>query len=136
MSISDQITDLINQEVQKKVQEALSNYADVISKSYKIPLNLLLRDIPKNITTDINTVDNNLCIGIRKGNIRCKMTGKYEGYCRHHFIQKRKIEPILILQKTTNTQQQSQESQLPERVCQTAPSTPRIRPLIDYRAIL
>jgi hypothetical protein len=99
MSLAEQIEDLVDQEVNKRVQEALSNYADMISKSYKIPLSLLLRDIP-NIKSNMPSVDISAttCLGLRSGNKRCKMNGKYEGYCRHHFTQKQKAQPIKIIQ--------------------------------------
>jgi len=100
MSLSERIEDLIEQEVKKQVQEALSNYADMISKSYKIPLSLLLRDIPNALVTDTprGDISSTACLGLRAGNKRCKMNGKYEGYCRHHFTQKQKIQPVKITQ--------------------------------------
>ena len=99
-SLTEKIEDLIEQEVNKQVQEALSNYADMISKSYKIPLSLLLRDIPNVKPRDQTTCDVSAgtCLGLRSGNKRCKMNGKYEGYCRHHFTQKQKIQPVQITQ--------------------------------------
>ena len=127
-----QLADLINEEVQKKVQEALSNYAESISKSYKIPLNLLLRDMPTN--SDVPIVEMG-CLGIKKGGIRCKMQGKYEGYCRHHFMQKEKIKPIKISQ----SQEQLHNHGIPPlyrddcSACVAGPSQPK-RPLIDYSA--
>jgi hypothetical protein len=93
MSLSQQIEDLIEQEVSRRVNEALSKYADMISKSYKIPLSLLLRDIPEGVS-EISTTTT--CLGVRAGNKRCKMNGKYEGYCRHHFMQHQKTQPVKI----------------------------------------
>ena len=99
-SLSEKIEDLIEHEVKKQVQEALSNYADMISKSYKIPLSLLLRDIPNMKPRDpiSSEATSGMCLGLRAGNKRCKMNGKYEGYCRHHFTQKQKIQPVQITQ--------------------------------------
>jgi hypothetical protein len=92
MSLSQQIEDLIEQEVSRRVNESLSKYADMISKSYKIPLSLLLRDIPEGVS-DISSTT---CLGLRAGNKRCKMNGKYDGYCRHHFMHHQKTQPIKI----------------------------------------
>jgi hypothetical protein len=92
MSLSQQIEDLIEQEVSRRVNEALSKYADMISKSYKIPLSLLLRDIPEGVSEISSTT----CLGLRAGNKRCKMSGKYDGYCRHHFMQHQKTQPVKI----------------------------------------
>ena len=47
-SLSEKIEDLIEHEVKKQVQEALSNYADMISKSYKviyIPILIKFQDL-------------------------------------------------------------------------------------------
>ena len=98
MSLAEQIENLVDQEVNKRVQEALSNYADMISKSYKIPLSLLLRDIPNVVPRETPSSDtsSSTCLGLRAGNKRCKMNGKYEGYCRHHFTQKQKTQPVKI----------------------------------------
>jgi len=105
MSLMEQIQALINQEVQKQVNDMLTAYAENISKSYKIPLALLLRDIP--VSGEKNSSGQgqghgpcagpNMCLGLKKGNIRCKMSGKYEGYCRHHYSQKQKLQPVKIL---------------------------------------
>ena len=130
-----QLADLINDEVQKKVQEALSNYAESISKSYKIPLNLLLRDMPTN--SDAAPIVDMCCLGVKKGGIRCKMQGKYEGYCRHHFMQKEKIKPIKISQ----SQELFHNHGIPPlhrddcpACAQAGPSQPKRRPVIDYSA--
>ena len=128
-----QLADLINDEVQKKVQEALSNYAESISKSYKIPLNLLLRDMPTNSDTPIMDM---CCLGVKKGGIRCKMQGKYEGYCRHHFMQKEKIKPIKISQSFHNhgiPPLYRDDCPACATAAQAGPSQPK-RPLIDYSA--
>ena len=135
MSISDQIADLINQEVQKKVQEALSTFAETISKSYKIPLNLLLRDIPNSSST--TTI---YCLGIKAGGIRCKMQGKYEGYCRHHFMQKSKFQPTKIIQEKKNIHTHGIPPLYQEGcgACQppVVKLVPKKRPLIDYSGII
>jgi hypothetical protein len=98
-SLGERIEELIEQEVAKQVQAALSNYADMISKSYKIPLSLLLRDLPKVETVAVSVGQDagiTPCLGLRSGNRRCKMNGKYDGYCRHHLIQKQKSQPVKI----------------------------------------
>jgi hypothetical protein len=102
-ALADKIKDFIDEEVNKQVQNALSNYAEMISKSYKIPLSLLLRDIPSVSALPSSTKADGgsqvtTCLGLRAGNKRCKMNGKYEGYCRHHFKQKEKAQPIKIIQ--------------------------------------
>ena len=136
MSLAEQIENLVDQEVNKRVQEALSNYADMISKSYKIPLSLLLRDIP-NIKVGAPTVDisSSMCLGLRSGNKRCKMNGKYEGYCRHHFTQKQKTQPIKIIQgdvQHTHGFPPMYQEGCP--ACEQKPPEPK-KPLIDFKLI-
>jgi len=136
MSLAEQIESLVDQEVNKRVQEALSNYADMISKSYKIPLSLLLRDIP-NIKSNMPSIDISAttCLGLRSGNKRCKMNGKYEGYCRHHFTQKQKAQPIKIIQgeiKHNHGFPPMHQEGCP--ACEQKAPEPR-KPLIDFKLI-
>jgi hypothetical protein len=134
-SLTDKIEELIEQEVKKQVQEALSNYADMISKSYKIPLSLLLRDIPNVVPREAD-VTSTTCLGLRAGNKRCKMNGKYEGYCRHHFVQKQKTQPIMITQgeiKHTHGFPPMYQEGCP--ACAPRPIEPK-KPLIDFKLVL
>jgi hypothetical protein len=137
MSLAEKIEDLIEEEVKKRVQEALSNYADMISKSYKIPLSLLLRDIPN--VTPIELPNSSLtttCLGLRAGNKRCKMNGKYEGYCRHHFTQKQKIQPVKIITgEVRHTHGFPPMYQEGCPACTKIPQEPK-KPLIDFKLAL
>ena len=134
-SLSDKIEELIEQEVKKQVQEALSNYADMISKSYKIPLSLLLRDIPNVVPREAD-VTSTTCLGLRAGNKRCKMNGKYEGYCRHHFVQKQKTQPISIQQgEVRHTHGFPPMYQEGCPACAPRPVEPK-KPLIDFKLVL
>ena len=134
-SLTDKIEELIEQEVKKQVQEALSNYADMISKSYKIPLSLLLRDIPNVVPREAD-VTSTTCLGLRAGNKRCKMNGKYEGYCRHHFVQKQKTQPIMITQgEVRHTHGFPPMYQEGCPACAPRPIEPK-KPLIDFKLVL
>jgi hypothetical protein len=142
MSLMEQIQALINQEVQKQVNDMLTAYAENISKSYKIPLALLLRDIPvsgeKNSSSPCSG-PGNMCLGLKKGNVRCKMSGKYEGYCRHHYSQKQKLQPVKIL----NTVQHNhgipplyQENCPACKASAAPPVVPVKKSLIDFSLVL
>ena len=136
-SLSERIEDLIEQEVKKQVQEALSNYADMISKSYKIPLSLLLRDIPNVVPRDTPSAESSTaCLGLRSGNKRCKMNGKYEGYCRHHFTQKQKTQPVAITQgEVRHNHGFPPMYQEGCPACAPRPVEPK-KPLIDFKLVL
>jgi hypothetical protein len=136
-SLGEKIEELIEQEVKKQVQEALSNYADMISKSYKIPLSLLLRDIPNVVPRESPTCEvlPTTCLGLRSGNKRCKMNGKYDGYCRHHFTQKQKIQPVQIPQgEVRHTHGFPPMYQEGCPACVHTPAEPK-KPLIDFKLV-
>ena len=136
-SLTEKIEDLIEQEVNKRVQEALSNYADMISKSYKIPLSLLLRDIPNVQPREVSEViSSTTCLGLRTGNKRCKMNGKYDGYCRHHFVQKQKSQPIKIVQgEVRHNHGFPPMHQEGCPACEQQKTTEPKKPLIDFKLI-
>lgn len=92
-SVLQKITDLVKDEIQKGVNEKLTKYAEYVSRRYDISLNILLDDmrnldileIPK---VDHGDCDNGQCLGTKAGGKRCKLKGKYNGYCRWHKQQK------------------------------------------------
>ena len=92
-TLSDQIAKLIDDEVDKRVQESLTRYAETIASVHRIPLSLLLRDLPSSRPGAGN------CIGTTKVGSRCNKPGKYEGYCMSHYDQRKKVQPIQIIQE-------------------------------------
>jgi len=85
---------LIDEEVEKRVSGALSKFAERVSLSHRIPLSLLLRDLP----TTIETVDPIACLGVTAKGKRCPSSGKYGGYCKKHLDQKKDNQPVQIVQ--------------------------------------
>lgn len=94
--LADQLIKLIDAEVEKRVSGALSKFAERISASHKIPLPLLLRDLP----TTIETVDVTCCLGVTDKGLRCTRKGKCDGYCKVHLHQKKEVQPVQIVQGT------------------------------------
>jgi hypothetical protein len=94
MTVMEKISDLVECEIQSKVSDALTKYAERISVIHKIPLSLLLRDINTSDTETMSVV----CKGYTSKNTRCTRKGKHEGYCSIHFTQKREVQPIVIAQ--------------------------------------
>jgi hypothetical protein len=92
--LAEQITRLIDAEVEKRVSGALSKFAERVSLSHKIPLPLLLRDLP----TTIETVDTMACMGVTDKGARCTRKGKMDGFCKIHFHQKKDNQPVQIVQ--------------------------------------
>jgi len=90
----EQIKKIIDDEINLKVSSALTKFAEKISLSHKIPLSLLLRDIPT--TSDI--AENVTCLGLLAKGTRCSRRGVCEGYCKMHLHQKKDTQPIQIVQ--------------------------------------
>ena len=94
VTLSQQIDKLIDVEIDKRVQEALTRYAETIATVHRIPLSLLLRDLPS------VRPGTGICIGTTKDGKgpRCTRIGKYEGYCMLHYEQRKKFQPIQLVQ--------------------------------------
>lgn len=87
---------LVDEEVKKQVNQKITKYIDYVSKKYDISLNLLLRDLGNIDNLQIpespsrSSMDGQ-CMGVRSGNTRCKLKGRFGGYCRWHQDQKKSI---------------------------------------------
>jgi len=132
------ITKLIEQEVENRVQDALTRYAKFISETHQISLALLLRDIPillnLNITTPITT---QTCLGVTAKGTRCTCNGKFAGYCAKHQNQCKRIQPIKLIQSGL-----LHNHGVPPLFSDTCPAciassdTPRKKLVIDFDGIL
>lgn len=85
MILHEKIAELIDEELNERMNVLLNEYAVKISKKHAIPLDLLLRDIP-------TTVGVSLCKGTKSNGERCMFRGLCGGYCRHHVAQGEKIK--------------------------------------------
>jgi hypothetical protein len=75
------ITELIEEEVEKRVQERLGKVLEHISKTYGIVTTNLLREV--------GTVQKNRrCMGQTAKKTQCMRTGSASGYCKSHESQK------------------------------------------------
>ena len=131
--INNQITQLITQEVERRVTETLSIYADIISKNYKIPLSLLLRDMPiQNANSTLNLNSLTFCIGFKKNKSRCTLHAKYEGYCMRHFAQHQQSQPIKIARVEVKPIEKSPD------ICPVIIEEPTVvkkKPLIEFKLV-
>jgi len=89
MDITQQIKDLIETEVERRVNERVSSFAEVISKKYHIPLRSILLD------SNINVKGNGTCLGTKPDGKRCKVSGKYNGYCKRHMEQFKPLKRVV-----------------------------------------
>jgi len=97
MSLVEKISDLVDSEVNERLNILFSEYANTISKKHQIDLDLLLKDIP-------SVVVPSLCRGTRKDGQRCTFSSFENGYCKHHIKQgerlKNKVGPSIPTQHT------------------------------------
>tara|TARA_R110000803_G_scaffold155131_4_gene219859 strand:- start:803 stop:1246 length:444 start_codon:yes stop_codon:yes gene_type:complete len=93
--MSEQLTQLFETEVERRVNERITAFAMQVSESYRIPISLLLRDAGNpNLSETAHLV--NTCLGVKKNGQRCKFKATDSGYCKHHQEQKKKLHPIEV----------------------------------------
>ena len=99
------ISALLEQEVEKRMNERVTKYIDYVSKTYDVSMKLLLRDwkdidgLEVKVQTE-EKVKSGQCCGINSVNQkRCSFKGKFGGYCSKHRDQKPSI-PVI---KTSNS---------------------------------
>ena len=97
MSLIEKISDLVDSEVNERLNILFSDYANIISKKHQIGLDLLLKDIP-------SVVVPSLCRGTRKDGQRCTYSSFENGYCKYHSKQgerlRNKVGPSIQIQHT------------------------------------
>lgn len=83
--ILDKITLLVQNEIDKKVDEHMTKYIQYISKKYHIPVTSLMAD-KLNSTDNVQEeqLDINQCNGFTAKGKRCKSSAKKKGYCKRH----------------------------------------------------
>jgi hypothetical protein len=84
MSLHEKITQLVDEELEERVNAILNEYALTISKKHAIPLELLLKDIPVSFVSTT-------CKGTKSDGHRCTFKAVYNGYCRHHKAQGERV---------------------------------------------
>jgi len=83
MSFMEHITKILEDEIEKKVNERLSLILEKLSRTYDISLRQLLRDV-----SSMNESTSTICKGLTAKGKRCSRIAKCDGYC--HFHQKQK----------------------------------------------
>ena len=84
MSLHEKITQIVDEELEERVNAILNEYALKISKKHAIPLELLLKDIPTSFVTTT-------CKGTKSDGHRCAFKAIHNGYCRKHKSQGERI---------------------------------------------
>jgi hypothetical protein len=90
MVLSNDIQIAIENEIDQRVHEKLEKVLKMISDSYKINFDRLLKDVAS-MKTGENEAPSNICCGILKSGGKCKSKSKNGSYCKRHEDQKPKM---------------------------------------------
>jgi hypothetical protein len=81
----EQITRLIEEEVEKQVNERVNKMLERISQTYDISMRQLLRDLSTVVVQQNGPVT---CLGLTAKKTRCTRSAHHDGYCKIHKHQK------------------------------------------------
>lgn len=88
-----QIMAIIENEVNRRVSERLSNVVLHVSKTYRIPFEKLMKDVAGlEVKTD-------QCLGLTGAGTRCTRHARIDGFCKMHQDQK----PIIAMRPEATT---------------------------------
>lgn len=82
----EKIAELIDEELEKRVNEIINEFATKISRKHAIPLEHLLKDIP-------DTFKVTVCKGTKANGHRCTTKALSGGYCGFHITQSMRLRP-------------------------------------------
>ena len=114
----DQITEIIQKEIDKQVQQKMTAFIEHISKTYDISMKVLLRDLMRTDPPPPEKQSHSgvQCMGVCANRKRCKFSAGPNGFCKKH-IDQWKPPPV--------------QSSSPTKVCQVIKHTHTIPPLHD-----
>tara|TARA_R110001592_G_scaffold200895_1_gene449835 strand:- start:12627 stop:13070 length:444 start_codon:yes stop_codon:yes gene_type:complete len=130
--MSEKLTELFEAEVEKRINEKITAFAKQIAESYKLPISLLLRDIP-----DIephNKSAEMTCLGVKANGQRCMFKAREGGYCNHHQNQRKKLSPIKVL-SSSNLCHNHSVPPLYQEGCPACECRPRITPSSSHSSL-
>lgn len=89
----EEITKIIEHEINDQVSKRITDFIIRISKDYKIPTKLLLRYLEEPVSQGKDPC----CMGIKKDGKRCTRAPKTNGYCGFHKEQGKELKkPVQI----------------------------------------
>ena len=87
MGIPDKVTQLINEEVDRRIHEKLCGLVEKVSELYSVPLKIARRDLIS---------DSIYCMGVKKNGSLCTSKAALDGYCMFHVNDSRPHKPLTI----------------------------------------
>ncbi len=86
----EEIQALIEKEINRRVQEKLTTFIELVSKTYDISMKVLLRDLSKPSCGNAEPVGcGPICMGVTANDKRCKFSATTHGYCKKHLYQRK-----------------------------------------------
>jgi len=98
-SAASRISEMVETEIQKALNEKLTKYVEYVSQRYDISLTLLMHDLENldnlSLSSPIEFTDlkDGKCKGVKPCGKRCGFRAKQSGYCNRHLDQKRVERP-------------------------------------------
>ena len=93
----EEITRIIEREINDQVSKRLTDFIIRVSKDYKIPTKLLLRYLEEPVSEGKDMC----CLGIKRDGKRCSRAPKVNGYCGFHKEQGKTVrKPIEVVHET------------------------------------
>lgn len=96
MSLYEKIMDVIDEELNQRLVSMINEYATIVSKKHGISMELLLKDIP-------DTFSGTICRGTKHDGKRCTFKGVHDGYCKHHAVQKKRLQQSFVKRTNNHT---------------------------------
>jgi hypothetical protein len=87
--MEQQIMTILENEVNRRVSERLSNVVQHVSKTYRLPFDKLMKDVA------CLEVNSDQCLGLVGKGTRCTRHARIEGYCKTHQDQK----PVIAMRR-------------------------------------
>ncbi len=132
--MSEQLLELFEIEVEKRVSEKITAFAKQIAESYKLPISLLLRDASV-VTIHTEKSTETTCLGVKANGQRCKHKAKAGGYCGKHQDQKKKLSPIKVL-SSSNLCHNHSVPPLYQEGCPACAARPKMTPSSSQASIV
>lgn len=88
MVLSQNIQSIIEEEIEREVNERVTKVLEMISKTYNIKYSRLLKDY-----SSMETVQSTCC-GMTKAGKRCQRAAKIDGFCKAHVSQKPDVRVV------------------------------------------
>jgi len=86
--MESQIMSIIENEVNRRVSDRLSNVVQHVSRTYRLPYDKLMKDV-----ASLEDTRTDQCLGLVQSGKRCTRHARIDGYCKGHVHQK----PLIVM---------------------------------------